>query len=357
MSELITKTQTFLHRTPIEPVNYTGEVADNPEKNRKWLKRFMVAAVGYIAFVAVDNATFYYETTRVSADDPSMLYDIDGCDPFPKVVKENDNNLKANYKKLTEAEIQAMLNVELDFKDTTSAARNFEPLKFNPLEFTLDWVEIHKHEQLNFISDISGLEVHLYSDTEDNPFIIEDETETVDVIDELIHSSLDERVSYKHAGVEAYVDCLRERFIDMSGPRELEGQRLDVYVPSTPGVCFSNGLVQEFPEGAIYKEFCDSVGATKDIRITVRPIYEYRRNWMAIMTTNKESDVVDVKLSRMFVHEPTHFLMETAGMPFRLDKNESLAQHLEHEVINQLYSDGLPTSLSYRDETYEEIQD
>jgi hypothetical protein len=358
MSELITNTRTFLHRTLIEPVNYTGEMPDSPEKNRKWLKRTMLAAVGYLAFVAVDNATFYYETARVSADDQTMLYDIEGCEPFPAVAEEGKHD-EVTFKgePLTEAEKQALLDIEFEFKGTESAAKNFERSKFNPLDFILDWVEIHKHEKLAFTSEISGLDVHIYSDTDKNPFVIEDKSETIGAIDELIHSSLDESVEYSHVGVDAYVDCLRERFIDEDGPRELEDERLNIYVPSKPGVCFSNGLVQEFPDDATYGEFCDSVGATKEIRIAIRPFYEYRRNWMVIMTTSKSPEVAEYKLSKILVHEPTHFLMETAGMPFRITENERLAEYIEQQVITQIYHDDIPLSLAYPDEVYLEISE
>jgi hypothetical protein len=354
MSEIISNTRFFLHRTPTESVNYSGESAPEPEqqKNRKWLKRSILAGVGYLAFVSVDNAKFYYDTTRVSADDNRMLYDIDGCDPFPDNEAGKDTDTGDSSNTLTATEKQAIENIEFEFKDTKSAARNFEPHKFNPAKFVLDWVEIHKNEQLAFTSEISGLNVYLYSDTKNYPFQIEDKQETITTLDELIHSSLDTRVNYEHLGVAAYIDCLRHRYINPEGPRELEDKRLNVYVPSRPGVCFSNGLVQDFPDGAIYREFCDSIGATKDIRLAVRPFYEYRQNWMVLMTNDKTPTAAEHELSELFVHEPTHFLMETAGMPFRYDENEALADYLEQQVLDQLYSEHLPVSLSYPEEAY-----
>jgi hypothetical protein len=357
MSEIITETRSFLHRTPIEPINYNGEMPDVPEKNRKWLKRTMLAALGYMAFVAVDNVAYYTEVARVSADSEQMLYDVDGCDPFPAVVEDEQKNTDIDKPELTDAEKQAILDIEFHFKDTQSAARNLEPKKVDPIEFVFDWYEIHKHEKLAFTSDISGLDVHIYSDTEENPFLIEDMEETTNNIDELIHSSLDENVEYEHAGVEAYTDCLHERFIDKTGPRELEGKELYIYVPSTPGVCFSNGLVQKFPTGAIYKEFCDSTGGTKEIRFALRPFYEYKRTWMTLMTHHKEPEKVEQRLSEKIEHEILHFLMEEAGMPFHYDDNEKLAQYIDGEVTEQLYSEGFPITFAYPAETYEQIED
>ncbi len=350
MSELISHTRAFLHRTPTEPVNYTGDVAHVPEpcpeKNRKRLKMSMLAAVGYLAFVAVDNAAFYYETAGVSADTGTILYDIEGCEPFPNAEEiQNDEKKKATN------------NVEKEFNSKVSAASKFELFKFNPVEFTLDWFEIHTSEQFSFTSEISGLEIHVYSDTDQNPFKIEDIEESMGVIDELIHSSLDERLVYEHVGVAAYVDCLRKRFIDADGPRELVDERLNIYVPSKPGVCFSDGLVKELPKDKTSKEFCDSIGGTKEIRFSVWPFYEYRHNWMVLMTTSTDPETAEYRLSKKLGHESDHFLMEESGMHFDYDGNEGLAQYQEREVMDQLYAEDIPVSFAYPDETYEEVQD
>lgn len=353
MSEIITKTQPVLHRSPIENINYTGEVdhaSDAPEKNRRWIKRTMLATVGYLAFVSVDNAAFYYDTARLNADDGHMLYDIDGCEPFPDPIHNPVKTVGDNKVDLTPAEIEEIEAVEFEFIESKSAATNFKPEKFNAVDFIKDWVEIHRHEQLTFTSEISGLDVHLYTDVEENPFDLTDKAETISVMDELIHISLDERIEYSHAGIAAYVDCLQYKYLDPEGPRELEEESLHIYVPSKPGVCFSNGLVQDLPADVAYKPFCNSVGATKDVRITAWPFYEYRRDWMVLMASRSEKHNAEYKISKMFIHEPTHFLMETAGMPFRYHENERLALYLENEVIKQLYPDGLPASLKYTED-------
>lgn len=331
-------------------VDYSEEPVTEKSKDRKWLKRSAAVLMGYLAFVGIDNYAYYYHTINVDADDGSMISDIDGCDEFPKIEYSKlafGPQLETGF---TTKQVEDTIQVEEDQSRKSSAATKFKPMKFNAPDFVRDWYGIRKNELFSFESAYTGLDVHIYSDSEENPFKTNDIDKTKQQIDTLMNSSLSEDVNFGHVTVQGYAECLRERFVDIDGPRELENERLNIYIPSKPGVCVVNGVVQEFPRDSTYDDFCDSIAYTyKDVRARAWPFYEFKESWMVLMSYHDNPTEVDSQLSRLLIHEPTHYFMQAAGMPFQYHPNERLGDHIEKETIKQLYPDGIPVSLEYKD--------
>ena len=151
--------------------------------------------------------------------------------------------------------------------------------------------------------------------------------------------------------MQEFADCMRWRFVDPQGPRELEGVTIHLYIVSDRGVCFKNGIIQDKPKQNA-TEFCDSVGATKaGIVFAFPPFLNEKADWSVIMATAEEKESAERQISRRLLHELSgHYLLQRAGQEFAWDLNESAAQEYEEQAIRQLYPDNeLPQIVSYRD--------
>ena len=125
---------------------------------------------------------------------------------------------------------------EAQFKNTRSAAENFKARSFDITEAAREWMDIFRNKQQTFVSEYSGAIFHLYSD-KPNAFKHFD----AEAFDTAAHIILDPSISHAHIAIKEFADCMRHRFIDPNGPRELEGKHINIYIPSTYGLCWVNG--------------------------------------------------------------------------------------------------------------------
>ena len=295
------------------------------------------------AAIALQNIAPYADDLRTMNDQGSMIEDVEGCPDIPTFSTMHAGMSRPGAAAFTPAEIEAAEKVELDYADKRSKVEEFEPKKFDPLAAALEWKNVLSHEITSFTSSISGVKFHIYSDRED-PFKLLD----LPTLDELFHAVFSDKASFEHVGVQALVDCMRHRFIDADGPRELEGREVNIFIPSETGICWSNGLIQHKPKTAPYKSFCDSNGATyMDLRLSLGTLH-YSEGWSAFMTTSTDPEEYPERLSELAIHELNgHLWEQAAGLPFKLDPNEQLAQYIESQVIADVYNGHPPVAIVF----------
>lgn len=279
-----------------------------------------------------------------TADEPGdMVEDVSGCPTFSQpTIEQKAPKTPAALGQQLHLELSS-LAVELGQKDTRSAAENFHAKDFELVESIKQWAEVLRYEQVDFTSQYSGVRIHIFSDT-DNAFEIIDTS----AFDELMHAGMSRDMNFKHAGLQAFSDCMYRRFIDPSGPRELEGRDLNVFIPSDYGVCFKNGVIQFKPKQA-EKTYCESVGWTKtDLTFALPPFIDSSFDWSVIMATDHTKADAESQLSERIIHELSgHYFLQLAGQVFKWDPNEMAADEITKEVMQQLYSDQPPTAIAF----------
>ena len=298
------------------------------------------------AAVAADNLMPYMQDLQTRNQEGPMVEDVDGCPHIPDAYEMHALSLQPALLQpdVDQLEAAETLAIEEQYAPTRSSAENFKPEQFNILDAAVQWENILDHEISGFTSTYSGIDFHIYSDEAD-PF------ETLDLqgLDELFHAAFSDKVHYEHIGVRTLMDCMRHRFIDADGPRELEGTDVNVYIASGTGVCWSNGLVQEKPSGVLSDTFCDSAGATyMGIELSLGPL-KYQEGWTAIMTTDTNPATYPTTIAQKAIHEVGgHLWAQAAGIPFKIRPNEALAQYIENQVIGDVYGGTVPTPITYK---------
>lgn len=297
--------------------------------------------------IAVTPASLVYQNYEANEwvstmhQDGPMFEDAKKCPPLPTVRQSPDGTIiVSNAPKSGISAFQAKdtLITEEEQKDIKSAAENFETNGVNVISTGLQWVDIFVNKQFSFKSRISGVNFDIYSDRP-NAFGYFN----TEIFDELAHATLSEDVTYSHVGAQALVDCMQWRLVDPEGPRDIEGEGINVFIPSKYGVCWRDALIQDKPQEVPYGDFCDSSGGTlMDLSLRAGP-FTHDTSWSVLMASNSDPAVARRSLSVGVVHElGGHAWPQKVGMPFKLDPNEQAADLIENEAIAQLYPNGLP---------------
>jgi hypothetical protein len=306
----------------------------------------LVATPPVMAGVSISQNEWLFSDDTAGA----MIGNVPNCPEFTQITERSEDgsiqfNNQAGGTYSDELKLATLLT-EIEHTNTVSAAENFDAKKFELSTVITQWAEVLRHKQLTFTSEISGLHFAIYSDRSDAFDSIDTSS-----IDKLTHAILDPAIHYPHVGMQEFADCMRWRFVDPQGPRELEGVTIHLYIVSDRGVCFKNGIIQDKPKQNA-TEFCDSVGATKaGIVFAFPPFLNEKADWSVIMATAEEKESAERQISRRLLHELSgHYLLQRAGQEFAWDLNESAAQEYEEQAIRQLYPDNeLPQIVSYRD--------
>ncbi len=341
MSEPIIPGEVLISRSddyePIPPPDYLGRMY----KVGKYTLAYVVAITGYNVAQYID--TFYFDGRR---DDIEMIEDAERCAPFSYVRVEAGSGRAIAPQGFTPKQAEETVTSEQEYSDVHSAVDNLEPDGLRPHKFIEQLLDINSHEFDSFTSSYSGADVHLYTDTDRPLFKVNRE-----IIDELMHASLNESLTFDHITVSQFMECARDQILLSHGGSLLEGERVNLYIASTPGVCWSNGHIQNFPEDSdvSYREFCDSSGATmKDLSFDIIPgILSYEQTWIAVMTHNYDINMAEQHISKNLMHEPIHLWQQALGLPFKYHPNERLADFIEYQVKSQLYPDGFPVAVQY----------
>lgn len=335
------------------PVQTAPEAICPPEAGRFARLRsraikFGKCALAYTTFIGSYNAiqyidTFYFEGNR---DDIEMIEDATLCEPFDYVETEISTGLPIAPKGFTPKQAEQTLTTERKYAEVRSAARHLKPAGVFPHKFLEQFVSINRHEFDSFTSIYSGANIHLYSDTDD-AFSQVDKA----AIDELVHSSLDENLTFDHITVSQFMECARDQILLSRGGSLLKDHRINLYIASQPGVCWSNGHIQTLPQDpeVTYRDFCDSVGATvKDLKFDFIPgILAYEQTWLTVMSSRHDPVDAQSQVSRGILHEPIHLWQQALGLPFKYDPNERLADYIEAKVRLQRYDNDLPVAVQY----------
>lgn len=318
---------------------------------RKFGKRLLIGTgvtIGYTISIGAYNAVQYYDLfeNQGGRDDIDMIEDAEHCAPFDYVETEPQTGLPIAPAGFTFEQAKNTIAVEKQHAHVRSAAERLKPAGFNLLRFVEQFARANLHEFDSFTSAYSGAEIHLHSNIR-NPSV---EADTA-LLDELFHSTLDERITYDHITVGQFMECARENILLSRGGDMLKGVRINLYIHGTPGVCFSNGHLQEYPTtgNVTYLSFCDSsAGTLKDLWIDIVPgILTYEQTWSAVTTHHHDIDKANRSINRFILHEPAHLWMQSLGLPFKVHPNERLADHIEQQVTRQLYPKGIPLAVTY----------
>lgn len=315
------------------------------------IRKFGAYMLAYTVFVTAYNGFQFGYTLGIEGrrDDIEMIEDAAKCPPFDYVNTDLATGRPIVPQGFTLEQAIATTTTENDFADVKSAADNVEPRKFNLFASINELLGFDDTEFASFTSEYSGADFHLYSDRED-PF----ESVDTEVIDELIHASLDDTIVYDHITVNQFMEYARDNILLSHGGHMLDGERINIYLHSQPEYCWSNGTVQKFPTGTgtTFKEFCDSRGASyKDVTISIIPgILQYEHTWMAVMTHRSLDGKANEKLNEGLLHEFVHIVQQYLGLPFKYNPNERHADYVEEETIETLYPDGLPLGIKFNED-------
>lgn len=321
------------------------ELVTIPKQRKNLMARVAIGAVvSLMPASCIARAYTQNEWLRtMNNDSGEMIEYAEGCEPFTLIRTTEEGKPVVVQGTATEQEINQTLQTEAKFKATRSAAENFEAKSFDLAEAIREWIDIFRNKQQTFVSTYTGAVFHLYSDKPDAFKHFDAEA-----FDRAAHMILDPSVAYSHKAVDQFAECMRHRFIDPNGPRELEGKRINIYIPSTYGLCWVNGQFQDKPPRAKAREFCDSTGGTKYELIVPTGIIPVKSSWVVTMPTSSNIDYAERAISENITHEFGHLLTQAGGLPFELIPNEKVVDMLESESLEQLYPEGPPRIIKYQ---------
>lgn len=315
-----------------------------PRYRRKNLARLAIATATSLTPVSC-IANSYSRNDWISTrnnDSGEMIEYAEGCEPFTLLRQSDDGATIVINGTATEQQIIQTLDTEAKFKHTRSAAENFEPQSFNFIETAKEWIDVFGSKQYTYKSKYSGVVFHIYSDKPD-AF----ESFDLEAFDEITHAILNPDIKYNHISIQQFADCMKRRFIESDGPRELEGKDINVFIPSDYGVCWVNGQIQDKPPRAKSKEFCDSIGGTKYmLDLSIGPVQK-KSSWVVTMPTSSNIETAQLAMSQYIAHEFGHLFTQAGGLPFELIPNEKVVDMLEQEALQQIYPDVQPVVLNY----------
>lgn len=276
------------------------------------MRNTVLSAVGVVTMLGVQNAELIYDSAVALQDDKNV--------PLPPGCEVKDASFDSSKQALGETDVETEPDRILEAVGGGGSAARSVPLRgssaFDTRSLHIGYFDTPIGEVYEASSGIT------YSIKSDAPggFTIDEAA-----LEEAATVALKQHEVYAHPAVRTVMECL---YRDILVDRKLDGEKIDLFIPSRPNVCMFGAFMVRLNETQTTRD-CHTNGFTMPAFTARFGLLEYHQKGYVVVTGgSNDPENAEQRVARLLVHELLHEYLRKLGVVQRIDPEERFVDYV-----------------------------